>query len=167
MAVNEDKGFYRGEQRADPSSGIVRLVQAADEPVSTAALYSSTSLTAALAANKTYRFEFILCWRSSNTDNGVAFSIDGPASPVFILYHVQTPTSGAANFDRWETAYNALNPSNAVDAANADRLAFVTGIIRTGSNITAPLQLRLASETDVTRTVTLMAGSTGVITQLD
>lgn len=142
------------------------IVQAFDESSSITGLSASSYLVSSLAANSTYAFEFYIRWQSAATTTGIAFSIDGPASPTFIGYHIEIQTSGSSNFDVWATAYNDNTPSNSIDAANVDRFARVSGMVRTASDVSALFELRFASEVAASA-VTLKARSFCILTRVE
>lgn len=123
----------------------------------TATTFSNiTGLSFPVTANKTYIFEGYIVFQTAATTTGISLSGNGPASPTLYIMRKTIPISLTATEEKMERAYNTSQPSSGVDAANANCLAYLWGIINPSADGTFTLQV--ASEVSGS-SVTVKAGS--------
>lgn len=133
----------------------VVVVKSGDTDNSSTSLADATGLTFTPEANKTYLIEALIRFATSATTVGIGFSVNGPASPVFVAGHwvanaaQGTPDAGAFN------AYNVKITSSAAPFTT-DNLATLWCLFRNGGTA-GPLVIRFCAET--TGTVTVKDGS--------
>lgn len=128
------------------------------------ALADIPGLAVPLLANSTYQFDYLIVFRSSATANGIGLAMNGPASPALISYTVQIPvgTDGAAaEWQGYGPTYDDTVLATTSPVANADLVARIFGVIRTGV-AGGDLIPRFRSEL-ATQSVTVQAGSCGIL----
>ena len=122
----------------------------------------ATGLSFSVAANTTYQYEFHLIYQTAATTTGIAFAMNGPASPTSIVGEVLIGVSLTGTSVRYFRAYDSGAASTSIDTANADTHATIRGTFVNGANA-GTLIVRFASEVGGS-TVTLKAGSNGALT---
>ena len=119
-----------------------------------------TGMTFSVDANTDYIFEFDVIFQSSAAGTGIAFAVNGPASPTSIVGATWiTPNSRTALTNGNFVVYDSGTPTSA-STVNTDSYALVRGVFRNGANA-GTFALRFASETGTA--VTVRTGSTGRI----
>jgi hypothetical protein len=109
-------------------------------------------------------FEFDAIFRSAAGTTGVAFAVSGPQNST-IVSERRIPTSGAAAVNVMNTQQGTGNDATStatanIDAANTDRLAKISGIVRAGTQQGDGGLVRLRFRSEVAgSTVTVLAGS--------
>lgn len=133
--------------------GVVTLAGpiTSDVTSSSIAFADATGLALALAANKLYRFEFVVVYSSSATTTGIGFTLTGPATS---LYAAKAEISGQAGggtdsiFAGHMTALSSTQvTSGAVVATSTKYLAIISGLLRTTASGTLQLQFRTEVDT--------------------
>lgn len=150
--------------QGDPGAGFAASVKLTADlaAVTATALADATGLSFSLTANHYYAFEFWIRFQSAATTTGAQFAINAPAN-TYLVYRVETSlTAAAAGAPTMRTAraVNIGTASASVDAANADMLAIVKGIVRPTANGT--LIVRQATEVAASG-ITVKAGSCGTL----
>lgn len=127
-------------------------------------LSSIPELGFAVAANKTYRFQYDLIFRSPGSGAGLAFAIGGPVGAALVAYEALFPRAADGTASLWEgsgTAFDDVIVSNGVPAANTDFMCRIFGIAKIGATPGTILpKFRLGSGSG---TVTIQAASYGEI----
>lgn len=145
-------------------------VMATVDSVNAAVAFANvTGLTFEMLASKTYIIEAWLIFQSSATATGVAFALNGPASPVAVVLHAVIPialTLYASSPTMASRAYDVGTPSVSIDTANANMLAVLHGVVRNGVNA-GTLAVRFACEAATSPGVTVKIGSTLRYRQVD
>lgn len=116
------------------SSTIGTMKKTADQNFTSTSYADVTDLSFPVLANTDYAFEFTVIWSSVATTTGVSFALNGPASPVLFHATVETATSATVLAVRQDTAYDQGTASASIDAANANRLCRIKGVLRNGAN---------------------------------
>lgn len=119
----------------------------------------ATGLSFAVAASKTYHFEFYVLYTAAATTTGLFLGVTGPASPTAIAYEVRLPFNAATTSSRNLTAYEGGTTGTGSASATDSMLAKMTGILVNGSNA-GTLQVRFQTEVP-TFAVVIKAGSGG------
>lgn len=126
---------------------------------------NAAGLALDVAANSTYKFDFIVVFRTAALTTGLGLAVTGPASPMTFAYQREIPTTTAAiNALQAFTDDGSAAPTASIDVANADRMATVCGVIKTGASA-GVIQLRFKSEVNASKVI-LRAGSGGALTKL-
>ena len=140
---------------------IVKL--SADRPaVTTTALADVTGLSFSVTAGNFYSFQFWVRFSTAATTTGAQFAINAPAN-TYLVYRTDTSlTAAAAGAPTFRTAraVNVGTASASVDAANADMLCLISGMVKPTASGT--LIVRVGTEV-ATSGVTVRAGSCGVL----
>jgi tail-like repeat protein len=161
--------FLRGDQTwAAPTAAASGVIPSTWVVASTHTLTGSTTmqpvsgLSFAVSSAAVYRFEFAVGWQTISTTTGIAFGVNGPASPVLVAYETAISTGLNGSVMRTNRAFGVQTaPSAAVDSANVNSFAYVGGVARTGANA-GTLQLQVASEV-AGSTVSVRGGSVGFL----
>lgn len=139
------------------AASIIYATRLASDLTSTAtALANATGLSFAVEANKDYRWDADLTFRSAATTTGIHLAVSGPASPTSCCCMIMIADGGTSQAD-WGTGYDNGQMSAAVYAADTDYPARLSGIFRNGANA-GTFILRFASEVAASQ-VTIKAGS--------
>jgi hypothetical protein len=150
--------FWSALVAQGPTGPMPPVVQApADITNSTVTLADATGLAFPVASSNDYYFEFAVTFRSAALNTGITLAVNGPAAPTSIVTMTDISTSLAARVLGAARAYNGTVGSTVIDTANADTMAFVSGVLRNGATAGA-LVLRFASSRGGTL-VTVRAGS--------
>jgi len=145
-----------------PAGGGPAVVRTTADVQNTATSYiDATGLSFSLAANTTYVFQFFVRFQTVATTTGINLSINGPASPAFVIFMVVTAATATTLWGTCRRAYDTGAATTGVDLANADVLATITGLIRTGAS-GGTLIVRFASEV-AGSAVTIKAESSGIL----
>lgn len=141
-----------------PPGPVLPVVQLGSDQTRSATSFADvTGLTYPVAAGKDYFVEFGVIFRSATTFTGIAFAVDGPASPSAVVFQGTIPTGPSTAQPVHARAYDSGPFSPSVDVANSDMYAVLTCFLRNGPN-SGDLRLRFASE-NAGQTVTVRAGS--------
>lgn len=125
-------------------------------------MQSVTGLSFAVSSASIYRYEFSLAWQSISSATGLALGVNGPASPLLVVYEVSVSSGLGGMLMKNNRAFGVQTiASPGSSAANLDNYAYVDGITRTGANA-GTLQLQFASEV-AGSTVSIRAGSVGLL----
>lgn len=119
----------------------------------------ATGLSFAVAASKTYHFEWYVLFTSAATTTGLYLAMNGPASPTAIAYEVKYPFATTTTSARNATAYETGTAATGSLTANTPLFAQMAGIFVNGSNA-GTLQVRFQTEIP-TSAVVIKAGSGG------
>lgn len=119
----------------------------------------ATGLSFAVAADKTYHFEWYVLFTSAATTTGLFLSVNGPASPTAIAYEVKYPFASTTTSARNVTDYAGGSTATGSFSATASMFAQIAGIFVNGSNA-GTLQVRFQTEIP-TSAVVIKAGSGG------
>ncbi len=145
------------------------LVTTADVINATITFANITGLTFSMLASKTYIIEAWLIFQSSAIATGIKFALNGPASPVAVVMNADIPialTLYASGNMLASRAYDTGTPSTGVDAANANLLCKIDGLVRNGTTA-GTLAVRFACEVATSPGVTVKAGSVLRYRQVD
>ena len=150
-----------------PGPSALTLARAtAPQTINGTAYRDITGLSFALAQATTYAFRFLVTFRSATTTTGFGFSVSGPASPALLNYRVDYQTvanaTAGAPASRKDVAYDAMAFTTATVTANADLLAVIDGVIRTGA-LGGTLAARVRSEL-ANNDLTIRPESIGILT---
>lgn len=148
--------------QGNPGAGFAANVKLTADltPVTATALDDAAGLSFALTANRYYSFEFLIRFQTAATTTGAQFAINAPAN-TYLVYQVATALTAAAAgapTTRTARAVNVGTASASADAANADLLATIKGVVRPTANGT--LIVRQATEV-ASSAVTVKSGSCG------
>lgn len=131
-----------------------------------AAYANATGLSFAVEANKTYRFDFELIWRTTVTTSGCYLAVAAPSGATVCgggyLYSTLIGGLFGGYFRATDTDGVA---TGGMDLANQNVHGKITGTIINGANA-GTLQLRFKNET-AGQTLTIKAGSSLVWYQLN
>lgn len=141
-----------------PGPSWPKLVKSADQAVSGIAFVDVPDLTFAVLANTTYQFRFVVFHITAATTTAIQLAVNGPLSPSFLRYGVQTLISASAWHAAVQTAYDT-NTNPATGAGAVPLIAIVEGVIVTGA-AGGTLALRVRSEVNASA-VTVLRGSHG------
>jgi hypothetical protein len=114
-----------------PPEGVAVILDA-DVSQSTTGLQDVAGLSYALEPNTLYKFLYLIRFRTAAVGTGIALGMNGPLSPTFSTFRVETPLSATAAALQFRRGFNVAVASPSVDAANADCIAQIEGVIRTG-----------------------------------
>lgn len=128
-----------------------------DFTTSSATFVDVTAFSVSLAANTTYHFSADIIFQSANILNGINISINGPASPTKVVFSREIAATTATRNYEGINAYDGGTATGTIDTANADREAWMRGVIVNGAN-SGTLIVRVHSETGGTN-VKIIAGS--------
>lgn len=143
---------------AGPAGPMPPVVVLGSDQVRTLNTFANVAgLSVPVLADKDYFVEFEIIFRTAATGTGIAFAVDGPASPAAVVVQGAIPTGPTAAQFVHARAYNSGQASSGVDAANSDMFATITCVLRNGPN-SGDLVLRFASEVNGSA-VTVKAGS--------
>jgi hypothetical protein len=147
-----------------PGLGFGAIVKlSADLAAFTAtALADATGLSFAVLANRSYSFQFWIRFSSAATTTGAQFAVNAPANS-YIVYRTETSlTAAAAGAPTFRTAIavNTGTASASVNAANANMLAIIQGMVRPSADGT--LIVRCGTEVAASG-ITVRSGSCGVL----
>lgn len=148
-----------GAQGPAGPSGVTSVRLTADRTNSALALADATGLNFAVTAGKFYGFKFLVMFQTAATTTGIQLAVNAPANN-FIVYRVETPTSLTATTDSSRRAVNTGAATTAIDAANANTLAVIEGLVNPTANGT--LIVRFGSEVASSNAV-IKAGSIGFL----
>lgn len=157
--------YWRGDGTwATPggAGGNSVAVKATDQSLTATTLADISTLTFAVSANTTYRFEFLVRYISSTSTEGLALSVNGPASPTFVLASIEIyhTTTGGVRSEPLAVYDTKIQDST----GNAtESFAIVRGVVENGVNA-GTLALRGSTETGGANSVAIKAGSWGVLT---
>lgn len=148
----------------NPGAGFAASVKLTADlsAVTATALADATGLSFPLTAGHYYSFEFLIRFRSAATTTGAQFAINAPAYS-HLVYQVATALTAAAAGAptvRTARAVNIGTASASADAANADLLATIKGIVLPTADGT--LVVRQATEIAGSG-ITVKAGSCGFL----
>lgn len=154
-----------GGAGANPSwvaagGGPSKVRKTGAETNATGALVNATDLSFSVTSGVTYRFRFLLIFRSNTATVGLQCSVTFPAVTIFAAM-AKIPFAGDGSDMTFEgniTSSGDTVKATAVAATNTDYLAIIEGIIVPSANGT--LQCQFGSETNA-GTVTLQANSIG------
>jgi hypothetical protein len=118
------------------------IVLSSDFTTTSASYVAVPALSAVLAENAIYNFEFRSVYSTSNKSNGVGFAVTGPVSPEYCVHRhllAYTPTA--------QTLYNGrgydLGPlASSMDVANSPLFGLLEGTIKTTEGGTFGLLFR-------------------------
>ena len=115
-----------------------RVVLPADV-ASTTSYADLTDLEFYAKAGNTYRFRVTVMTTCTNTTDGHAVSIDGPATPTFLAYVGTQPTGAATQVITNGAAYDLPAAQTTTTAATAGNIHTVEGFIQpsTSGNVIA------------------------------
>lgn len=109
-------------------------------------------------ASTLYRFEFNIIFQSPATNRGLGLSVNGPASPKYVLIRTEIPSSLTSATQGMARAYNTGTATTAVDALNTNCHARCYGFFSNGTTA-GDLALSFVSN-NTGGAVQIMAGST-------
>ncbi len=126
-------------------------------------MQTATGLAFAVSSAALYRFEFIVGWQSIAITTGIAFGVNGPASPTMLVYETDISTGLIGGVvTRTGRAFNVQTVASlAIDSSGVNSYAYVGGVLRNGVNA-GTLQLQFASEV-AGSTVSVRGGSVGLL----
>jgi hypothetical protein len=141
-----------------PPSSEQAAVLTSDISNSTTTLVDVSGLTCSVGAGLTYRFEYMLIMRSTNTDTGIRLALAGPASPTLVSFGGQIPYAPAGVAEVLWTAFDDPLIGLGMPGPNLDNIGVIRGTVTAGvaSGLMFP---RFASEVGASA-VTIKAGST-------
>lgn len=142
-------------------AGLTTAKLAADVSSSVITMGDVTGLSLTLAANTAYGFEFIIGFSAAATTTGIKLAVNGPATPTYVSYTVETPLTATSDTLNAVNAYDAGAVTTGVAVAATVYTARIHGVIRTAA-AGGPLVARFASEVAASA-VTVKAGSWGVL----
>lgn len=148
------------ESGALTNLGITRVHLTGDVTNSTTSYADATGLSFALAANTTYSFVFHVLVTTPATTQGYNIAINGPTAPTAFAYQSMQPLSNSTQAPSHQTAYDTGTSGSTAPAGTF--VVVIPGTIVTGAS-SGTLIIRFLSETGG-QTVTVKAGSTGVLT---
>ena len=150
----------QGIQGPSGPSSITYVRLTADRTNATTTLADATGLSFSVTSGLFYMFDFNIIFQSNTTTTGIKFAVNGPTNNFFVINKI-IPVSLVANqAGQSERVVNtSATASSGVDTVNANLLARIRGSINPTANGT--LIVRFAAET--TGTVTVKAGSMGLI----
>lgn len=128
-----------------------------------------TDLTFAVAANKAYKFRFVVFFTTSNASEGIGLSINGPSGATlrfggFVPASASAPTGNAAIFTSGGgTDSNAMVPTAGPGATNTTSI--IEGVMVVSST-PGTLALRVKAETGGAQSVTVLTNSFGEIVEI-
>lgn len=141
-------------------SGATVTKKSADQAITGSSLANVTDLSASVAANTDYLFEFVIVYRSADSLVGLGLAVTCPSSPTDFAYGVQIPNQADGSGGEWQgygTSSGDQVTSPNAPHVNTSMIARVQGILRNGANA-GTLQLQAANET-ATNNITIKAGS--------
>jgi hypothetical protein len=114
-----------------------------------------TGLSFAVTAGVTYRFKATIYYTAAATTTGSRWSVNGPASPTFLVYSSNYTLTATSQTMNNLSAYDLPATSNATSLTNS--IAEIIGIVKPSANGT--FIIRFASEI-LNSAITAKAGST-------
>lgn len=133
-------------------------LKSSDTTNTTTSYVDVANLSFSVTAGITYWFKFVIPYTSTATGNGSRFSINGPASPTFLVYQSEYSLSATTiTTNRGLTTYDSPATANANSATTGSNMAIIEGIITPSANGT--VIARFASETAAGNNITTKAGS--------
>jgi hypothetical protein len=129
-----------------------------------AGAFKDHGLAFLVPAGKTFTFEFLVPFQTSDVSCGLGLAVSASPAPALLAYERAIPTTAAAGTDsentQEATSTDGTNSDTAsVDAANTTRLARVWGVITAGaSNVTVKLRFRREAAA-AGKTATIKAGA--------
>lgn len=113
---------------------------------STSTAYADvTGLSFTVDANKSYEFVAVGFFQTAATTTGIGLAFNGPASPTRYQASCWIATTSGAFEPDWETSYNDMAATTAVQAATANQPFYCHGVIDNGAN-SGTVILRLKTE---------------------
>jgi hypothetical protein len=164
QVLTADSAETDGVKWATPASGLgpsAVCYKGSDQTSTSDTLADVTSMSFAVAASKDYYFEFDILHQATATTSGIAFSVNGPASPTDLAFSIRSPQTASTEITRHERAYDATGQTASIDTANDSSYTRITGIFRNGTNA-GTLILRFRCE-GAGQTVSVRTGSCGRI----
>lgn len=125
-------------------------------------MQSVTGLSFAVSSARVYRFEFCGSYQAISSATGLALGINGPASPLMMVYEAAISSGLGGSLLRNGRAFGAQTiASPGSSAANLDSYWYLGGVVSNGANA-GTLQLQYASEV-AGSTISIRAGSVGFL----
>lgn len=148
---------------ATEQSLLSTVIQDADQSDATGTLADITDLLFSVTSGTTYAFRFYVIYQSTLTNTGLKVALTFPAVTTFAAEaHIPTSTSGtAAETQGAITQSGDSVQATATPAATTNYVATVEGIITPSASGT--LQCQFAAESGATGTITVKAGSSGIL----
>lgn len=143
---------------------LTTALKTADQNAIGTTFANVTGLSFAVAANKTYAFEFVLFCTADAATTGIDVAVNGPASPTSIRYTQTYWTSTTAMTERGAVAYDNNTASTASPGATV-RAFTVKGVLVNGAN--AGTLIARAKRENVGTGPNVLAGSYGTLLALD
>ncbi len=121
-----------------------------------------TGLVFDVSSASLYRFEFVVGWQTISSATGIAFGVNGPASPLMMVYEVGVSTGLGGMVMKNNRAFGVQTiASLQIDSSGVNSYGYLGGLLRNGAS-TGKLQLQFASEV-AGSTVSVRAGSLGFL----
>ena len=142
-----------------------KTVLAANVATTSATLVDVTNLSFAVAANKTYKFKFVIYYTANATGTGARFTINGPTFAANGLYY--TTSANIATTGGWAVQPQiAYNSGTALGSSytTALNLCIMEGTVATTASGT--VIARFLTETASTTTITVL-GTGGLISYVE
>lgn len=170
MAIQAFPWRRYGAQLLDPryapkpgqSCAPMYAFKAADQTVSSTSLADDTHLKVPIVASGAYFFEATYWWTAAATSTGIAVSVNGPASPTYVIFGLVAPASAlssgtnTAAIGVGATAYNTILLTLNTPSTTVPYMATMSGFITNGAN-SGTLAMRVAGE--AAANITYKAGS--------
>lgn len=141
-------------------------IQSADQSDATGTLANITDLAFSVTSGTTYAFRFYVIYQSTLTNTGLKVGLTFPASTLFAAEaHIPTSTSGTGGETQGAITQSGDSvQATTTPAATTNYVATVEGIIIPSSSGT--LQCQFAAESGAAGTITVKAGSSGILQTL-
>lgn len=117
-----------------------------------------TGISFPIMASTVYLVQFDIIWQSSVNTTGISFGINGPASPTYVLFKTEIPTSLTAVTQGMVRAYDTGTATASIDTANVNSFAICYGFVSNGTTA-GNLVLRVKAEN--ANQVSVMPGTVG------
>jgi len=161
--------FLRGDQTwATPTAAASGVIPSTWVVASTHTLTGSTTMQSAsglsfsVSSASVYRFDFLVAWQTISSATGIAFGVNGPASPSPLVYGVWMSTGFGQLIGRAGRGFGVQTiASPGSSAANLNEFGHVYGLVRTTTDA-GTLQLQFATEV-AGSTVSVRGGSVGFL----
>lgn len=143
-----------------PTGVITSCRKTADETFSSTSYADSTGMSLAVAANKFYKFRFVVLYNTNATSVGIKLAIIGPASSFAFAGCIGSSSAGSVSATATVHSTVAAGDSSvdlplftpATGPGAATACVIIEGVIDTGATA-GNLKLRHASETATNTTI--------------